>query len=167
MPLRGNSITAHGGGFLLSGAGIDERDGSFVAGQGEESARGGRCQVDGVEALPVERHNAVTLLDGQFLVPHHSGHDFSIEGGGGNHFPIGEINIGGSFAVVGKEIEGAAAEVDGDIAIFEQARSDARIVSAGGDGGDVAKIEAGQTEMRHLDAVFECGRFDARSPHGK
>lgn len=119
VPLRGNSITAHGGGFLLSGAGIDERDGGLVAGQGEESARGGRCQVDGVEALSVERHDAVALLDGQFLVPHHSGHDFPIEGGGGNHFPIGEINIGRRFAIVGKEIEGAAAEINGDITIFE------------------------------------------------
>lgn len=167
MPLRGNSITAHGGGFLLSGAGIDESDGGLVAGQGEESSRGGRCQVDGVEALPVERHDAVALLDGQFLVPHHSGDDFTVEGGRGDHFPIGEINIGGRFAIMGKEIEGASAEVDGDIAIFEQARSDARIVSTCGDGGDVTKIKTGQAEMRHLDAVFECGRFDARSPHGK
>ena len=167
MPLRGISITAHGGGFFLSGAGIDECDGGFVAGQGEESARGGRCQVDGVEALPVERHDAVTLLDGQFLVPHHSGYDFTVEGGRGDHFPIGKINIGRRFAVVRKEIEGASAEVDGDIAIFEQARSDARVVAAGGDGGDVAKIETCDFEMRHLDAMFERGRFDARSPHGK
>ena len=111
-------ITAHGRGFFLSGAGIDERDGGFVAGQGEESSRGGCCQIDGVEALSVERHNAVALLDGQFLVPHHSGYDFTVEGGRGNHFPVGKIDIGGCFSVVGKEIEGAAAEVDDDVAIL-------------------------------------------------
>ena len=49
---------------------------------------------------------------------------------------------------MGEEIEGAAAEVDDDIAIFEQARADARVVSAGGDGGDVAKIKT---------CDFECG----------
>ena len=160
-------ITAHGRGFFLSGAGIDERDGGFIAGQGEESSRGGCCQVDGVEALSVERHDAVALLDGQFLVPHHTGDDFTVEGGRGNHFPVGKIDIGRCFSVVGEEIEGAAAEVDDDIAIFEQARPDAGVVSAGGDGGDVAKIETGDFEMRHLDAVFECGRFDARSAHGE
>ena len=164
---EGGSITAHGGGFFLSGAGIDERDGGFVAGQGEESSRGGCCQVDGVEALSVERHDAVALLDRQFLVPHHSGYDFTVEGGGGDHFPVRKIDIGSRFSVVGEEIEGAAAEVDDDIAIFEQARPDARVVSAGGDGGDVAKIKTCDFEMRHFDAVFECGRFDARSPHGK
>ena len=159
------SITAHGGGFFLSGAGIDERDGGFVARQGEESSRGGCCQVDGVEALSVERHNAVALLDGQFLVPHHTGYDFTVEGGRGDHFPVGKIDIGRCFSVVGEEIEGVAAEVDDDVAILEQARPDAGVVSAGGDGGDVAKIETGDFEMRHLDAVFECGRFDARCPH--
>ena len=164
---EGSSITAHGGGFFLSGAGIDERDGGFVAGQGEESARGGRCQVDGVEALSVERHNAVALLDGQFLVPHHTGDDFTVEGGRGNHFPVGKIDIGRRFSVVGEEIEGTAAEVDDDIAILEQARPDARVVSAGGDGGDIAEIETCDFEMRHLDAVFECRRFDARSAHGE
>ena len=115
------------------------------------------------KALSVERHDTVALLDGQFLVPHHTGDDFTVEGGRGDHFPVGKIDIGRCFSVVGEEIEGAAAEVDDDIAILEQAGPDARVVSAGSDGGDVAKIKTCDFEMRHLDAVFECGRFDARS----
>lgn len=62
-------------------------------------------------------------------------------------------------------VEDAVFVVDDDVAVVEDFGSDARVVSVGGDGGDVAEMGVGDGESGYFQAMFEGWLFDACCAH--
>ena len=106
-------------------------------------------------------------MDGDLRVPHDASHDSAIGGDGGHHFPFGLIDFQGVFLQrMRQEVERAAGEVNGNIAVVEEHRPESGRSAISGGSGNVRKSEACNLHLGNEDAVLGRHSLYATSTHG-